>query len=141
MKSSNSLLKEDSEFEKYIELFDGNMKSIMDFVSSGYSLEGIFIYFLMLILNLAWINFQKIQIREKLLPLSQTLNKKNLPNLLKSMIESKKNDGWTNLFTTEALIEIWSIRQELEKEDLIVLRGKVQAKLKNGLTEQVINDY
>ena len=141
MKSSNSLLKEDSEFEKYIELFDGNMKFIMDFVSSGYSLEGIFIYFLMLILNLAWINFQKIQIREKLLPLSQTLNKKNLPNLLKSLIESKKNDGWTNLFTTESLIEIWSIRLELEKEDLIVLRGKVQAKLKNGLTEQVINDY
>ena len=141
MKSSNSLLKEDSEFEKYIELFDGNMKCIMDFVSSGYSLEGIFIYFLMLILNLAWINFQKIQIRDKLLPLSQTLNKKNLPNLLKSLIESKKNDGWTNLFTTESLIEIWSIRLELEKEDLIVLRGKVQAKLKNGLTEQVINDY
>ena len=57
------------------------------------------------------------------------------------MIESKKNDGWTNLFTTKALKEIWSIRLELEKEDLIVLRGKVQAKLKNGLTEQVINDY
>ena len=39
-------LKEESEIEKYIEMFDGNMKMIKYFIKSGKNLSGILIFFI-----------------------------------------------------------------------------------------------
>ena len=41
---SNKILETDSDIEKYQELFDGNMKSIWNFVDSKKTLEGIDFY-------------------------------------------------------------------------------------------------
>ena len=44
---THTLLKEDAEFEKYISLFDGNLKSILKFSTSHQTLDGIFIFVLL----------------------------------------------------------------------------------------------
>ena len=43
---SNNYLKEESDIEKYIKMFDGNMKSIINFAESGLTLESIYYYYI-----------------------------------------------------------------------------------------------
>ena len=135
-------MKKDSELEKYIEMFDGNIMFIKDFVDSNKNLEGIFIVFFMLILNLDWIDLKKKSIKSELTNLGAMCKPKNIPKILKSIHECKnKEEGWSNFEDIKEGDELYPILGILEKKDLIIQRRLTQFKLKNGLTEQILNDY
>ena len=89
-------MQKDSELEKYIEMFDGNINFIKKFASSNYTLQGIFIVFFMLIFNLDWIDLKKETIKSKLdilgYILGDTGKPKNIPKILKSIYECKNKD-------------------------------------------------
>ena len=65
---------------------------------------------------------------------------KNIPKILKSILKSKDEQGWSDL-VMEDWLELFPIIRTLEEKDLIIQRGMTQIKLKNGLTEQVLSEY
>ena len=129
-------------------MFDGNINFIKKFASSNYTLQGIFIVFFMLIFNLDWIDLKKETIKSKLdilgYILGDTGKPKNIPKILKSIYECKnKDEGWSNFRDIKERHELHPIIRILEENHLIIQRrfAQFKLKLKNGLTEQVLNDY
>ncbi len=97
--------------------------------------------FFRLIVNLDWIIFQKETIKSNIENLKEAFRPKNIPKILRSIVKSKGEEGWSNLTDIEERPELYPIIRTLEENDLIIRRRITQFKLKNGLTEQVINNY
>ena len=66
---------------------------------------------------------------------------KNVAKILKSILESKDEQGWSNLRDIKEKHDLFPIIRTLEEQDLIIQRRMTQFKLKNGLTEQVLSEY
>ena len=60
----------------------------------------------------------------------------------KSILEKKNQvTGWTNLEDIEDVDRFLDCRNILLEEDLIIQKGKVKYKFKNGLTEEMIINF
>lgn len=62
----------------------------------------------------------------------------NVDRILKSIVNGKKQTGWTDLKKIKNLESFDEIKGILMEHDLIIGRRLVEYKLKNGLTEEII---
>ena len=136
---SNKILETDSDIEKYQELFDGNMKSIWNFVDSKKTLEGIVFYLIYYAhLKEDWITLEKESIQDVLRDMRLNQNCEDVNIILKQILDGKKQTGWTDEEKITNLKSFNSSRRILLENDLIIRRRRVEFKLKNGLTEEII---
>lgn len=64
----------------------------------------------------------------------------NVDSILKSILNGKKQTGWTDVEKIENLELFNVIRRILLEKDLIIRRRRVEYKLKNRLTEEIIKN-